>query len=59
MNVTDEINNYVRDVGKGSMRDALNLALATIQRLEGELAYLRKRIDELIQDAADATEDCH
>ena len=51
MNVTKEINNYIRDIGKGSMRDALNIALADIARLQGEnarlLAQVRDREERL------------
>jgi hypothetical protein len=59
MNISDEIDRYIADVGKGSVRDALNVAIAKLKisaQLEIDNVQLRAELDEAnkrINDWAD------
>ena len=44
MTTTEEIDKYIKEVGKGSVRDALNIALFTIKKQKEEIKSLK---DEL------------
>jgi hypothetical protein len=47
MNVSEQIDKYIQEAGKGSVRDALNVALATIAERDGLIDALRATIASL------------
>lgn len=50
MNISDEIDRYIADVGRGSVRDALNVAIAKLKisaQLEIDNALLNKQNRQL------------
>ena len=47
MNISEKIDKYVAEVGKGDIRDALNIALNRIDQLRNENWRLRNEVAKL------------
>jgi hypothetical protein len=47
MNVSQQIDKYIEEVGKGSIRDALNIALAENARLAADLTVYKDALAQM------------